>query len=274
MDAPQRLVEEEPSIEGLLEENTLLKEEFQVLRKEVETWKETCRKQGEKKMYTLVEAAEQLEESNSAEPGKEDEHVICPTYGEIFKKRGHEIIFSTVQQPMSTMEEPTEKEDAVTQEPASLTILAEAATNPVTEEKKDEFRNDDGDKDCTMNSECSHDVDMIEAEPQGQDINKLEQGAATQEPTTLNILVQLAEKVGEEFGMENTLDLEYPHDTGLREELQPQEDEEVIQDVVTQEPTSLGIAAGIPEFQLEDNPGMDIMPDTQWSEDEKIISLR
>ena len=65
---------------------------------------------------------------------------------------------------------------------------------------------------------------------------------------------------------------EYPHDTGLREELQPQEDEEVIQDVVTQEPTSLGIAAGIPEFQLEDKSGMDTMPDTQWSEDEQSLA--
>ena len=87
-----------------------------------------------------------------------------------------------------------------------MIILAEAATNPVTEEKKDEFRNDDGDKDCTVNSECSHDIEMIEAEPQGQDINELEQGAVTQEPTTLNILVQLAEKVGEESGMEDTLE--------------------------------------------------------------------
>ena len=59
-----------------------------------------------------------------------------------------------------------------------------------------------------------------------------------------------------------TMTPECSHDTGLREELQPQEDKEVIQDVVTQEPTSLGIAVGIPEFQLEDNPGMDIMPDT------------
>ena len=49
-------------------------------------------------------------------------------------------------------------------------------------------------------------------------------------------------------------------------------DTELIQDVVTQEPTSLGIAAGIPEFQLEDNPGMDIMPDTQWSEDEHSLA--
>ena len=56
------------------------------------------------------------------------------------------------------MEEPVEKEDAATQEPSSLTILAEAATNPVTEEKKDEIRNDDGDKDCTVNSERSHDI--------------------------------------------------------------------------------------------------------------------
>ena len=58
IDAPQGPVEEEPQIEGLLFENTLLKEEVQILRRELETWKETCRKQGERKMHTLVEAAD------------------------------------------------------------------------------------------------------------------------------------------------------------------------------------------------------------------------
>ena len=119
---------------------------------------------------------------------------------------------------------------------------------------------------------------MIEAEPQGQDIDEPEQGTVTQEPANLGLLVQSAEEGGEESGMEDTLEpkeelctvtLECSHDAALREELQPQEDEEVIQDVVTQEPTSLGITVGIPEFQLEDNPGMDIIPNTQWSEDEQ-----
>ena len=36
-DAPQGLVEEEPQIKGILFENTLLKEEFQTLRRELET---------------------------------------------------------------------------------------------------------------------------------------------------------------------------------------------------------------------------------------------
>ena len=39
IDAPQGLVKEEPQIEGLLFENTLLKEEVQTLRRELETWK-------------------------------------------------------------------------------------------------------------------------------------------------------------------------------------------------------------------------------------------
>ena len=123
-------------------------------------------------MYTLVEAADQLEGLNSTDPDKEDEQVIYPTCGEIFKKKGHGIIVRTVQQPMSTMEEPTEEEDAATQEPTSLIILAEAATNPMTEEKKDEIRNDDENKECTVNSECSHDIEMIEAKPQGQDMDE------------------------------------------------------------------------------------------------------
>ena len=73
-------------------------------------------------MYTLVEAADQLEGLNSPKPGKEDECVICPTCGEIFKETGHKIIMRTwiVPQLAPTIEENAEKEDAATQEPASL----------------------------------------------------------------------------------------------------------------------------------------------------------
>ena len=159
-------------------------------------------------MYTLVEAAEQLEESNSTEPGEEDEWVICPNCREIFKEAGHKIIIRTctAQQSAPTMEEVAEKEDVVTQEPASLTILAEVATNLVTEESKDEIMYDDGDRYCTVTPEFSHDIEIIEAEPQRQDIDEFEQGAVTQEPASLSILVQLAEEMGEEPGMEDTLE--------------------------------------------------------------------
>ena len=105
------------------------------------------------------------------------------------------------------MEEAAEKEDVVTQEPASLTIRAEVAINPVTKELKDEIMYDDGDIYCTVTPECSHDIEIIEAEPQRQDIDELEQGAVTQEPTSLSILVQSAEKMGEEPEMEDTLEL-------------------------------------------------------------------
>ena len=44
------------------------------------------------------------------------------------------------------------------------------------------------------------------------------------------------------------------------------------QDVVTQEPTSLEVAARTPEMQLEDNPEMDIIPDIHWSEDEQVYT--
>ena len=93
------------------------------------------------------------------------------------------------QQSAPTIEEAAKKEDAATQEPASLTILAEFSTNSVTEDPKDEIMYDDGDKDCTITPECSHDIEIIEAEPQGKDIDELEQGAVTQEPTSLSILV-------------------------------------------------------------------------------------
>ena len=86
--------------------------------------------------------------------------------------------------------------------------------------------------------------------------------------------------MGEELGIEDTLELneelctvtpECSQDTELiGEELQQQEDEGVSQDVATQEPTSLEVAARTPELQLEYNPGMDIMPDIHWSEDEQV----
>ena len=42
------------------------------------------------------------------------------------------------------------------------------------------------------------------------------------------------------------------------------------QDVVTQEPTSLEVAARTLEMQLEDNLEVDIIPDMHWSEDEQV----
>ena len=42
--APQEPVEEEPQLEGLLYENGLLKEEVKFLWKELENWKEVCKK--------------------------------------------------------------------------------------------------------------------------------------------------------------------------------------------------------------------------------------
>ena len=86
IDAPQGPVEEEPQIEGLLFKNRLLKEEVQALIKELENWKEACRKQGERKLHTLVEAADQLEGSNPTEASNEEERVVCLTYGEIFNE--------------------------------------------------------------------------------------------------------------------------------------------------------------------------------------------
>ena len=54
--APQEPIAEEPQIEGILFENGLLKEEVQALRKDVEIWKETCKKWVERRLHTLVEA--------------------------------------------------------------------------------------------------------------------------------------------------------------------------------------------------------------------------
>ena len=62
-------------------ENRLLKEEVQSLQKELENWKEACRKQVERKLHTQVEAADQLEGSTPVEDGDEEERVVCPMCG-------------------------------------------------------------------------------------------------------------------------------------------------------------------------------------------------
>ena len=90
-------------------------------------------------------------------------------------------------------------------------------------------------------------------EPQQQNHDEVEHDVDTQEPASLNILVQVATQMGEEEpGIENilefneeicTMTLEPSHDIEIIEiESQQQEDEEVNQDVATQEPTSLEIS--------------------------------
>ena len=82
----------------------ILKDEVQSLRKELENWKEACRKQGERKLHTLVEATDQLEGSTPTEVGDEEERVVCPMCGEIFNQSGYKVIVHAfvTQQPVST----------------------------------------------------------------------------------------------------------------------------------------------------------------------------
>ena len=89
--APQEPLEEEPKIEGLLFENGLLQEEVQVLQKEVEIWKETCQKQVERRLHTLMEAANQVEGSLSTEEGDELKKVVYPECGEIFSQSRYKV---------------------------------------------------------------------------------------------------------------------------------------------------------------------------------------
>ena len=55
----------------------------------------------------MVEATYQLEGANLTEPGNEEERVVCPTCGEIFKESGHKIVIHafTTQRSTPTTEE-------------------------------------------------------------------------------------------------------------------------------------------------------------------------
>ena len=56
-----------------------------------------------------------------------------------------------------------------------------------------------------MTLESSHDKEIIEVEPQQQGNDGVEQGDVKQEPTSLNVLVQVAVQMGGEPGIEGTL---------------------------------------------------------------------
>ena len=120
-------------------------------------------------------------------------------------------------------------------------------------------------------------------EPQQHNDDELEQGVDTQEPTSLNILVEVSTQMGEdEPEIENILEFneevyvvtpEPSQDTELIEmETQQQENEEFNQDVATQEPTSLEISVETLMLQQEFNPEMDIIPDLGLGEDEQMQS--
>ena len=104
-------------------------------------------------------------------------------------------------------EEALEKEDAITQEPTSLNILAEIATNSGIVEPRDEVIPDFMDEDCTMTPESSHDTKIIEVEPQQQGNDEVKQDVVTQEPASLNVLAHMADQMrGGEPRIEGTLE--------------------------------------------------------------------
>ena len=103
--------------------------------------------------------------------------------------------------------EVSDEQDVATQEPASLNILVEIATNPGVEEPEDEVIPYFMDEYCTETLKSSHDTEIIDIEPQQQNNDEIEQGAFTQEPTSLSVLVQVAVQVREEEpGTEGTLE--------------------------------------------------------------------
>ena len=111
---PQEPVAEEPQIEGILYENGILKEEVQPLWKELEIWKEACKKQVEKRLHTLVEVADELEGSPPDEEGDELDKVVFPEHGEIFDQSGYKfIVRAFVEQRLAQVTEEEKEAPAV-----------------------------------------------------------------------------------------------------------------------------------------------------------------
>ena len=75
--------------------------------------------------------------------------------------------------------EASDEQDAATQELASLNILVKISTNPRKKEPKDEVIPDFMDEDFIVTLESSHDIEIIEVEPQQQDNDEVKQDAIT-----------------------------------------------------------------------------------------------
>ena len=86
---------------------------MQFLQKELENWKEVCKKQVERRLHTLVEVVDQLEGSSLAKEDEEVEKVVFPASGEMFSQSGYTVIvraFET-QNPAPTTKEEQEAPD-------------------------------------------------------------------------------------------------------------------------------------------------------------------
>ena len=61
----------------------------------------------ERKLHTLVEAADQLEGSTPTEDGEEEERVVFPVCGEMFNQSGYKVIVHAfvTQQPIPIAKE-------------------------------------------------------------------------------------------------------------------------------------------------------------------------
>ena len=87
-----------------------------------------------------------------------------------------------------------------------MNIPVKIPTNPGTKEPEDEFILEFMDEDFTETPKSSHDIEIIDIELQQQNNDEVEQGAVTQEPTSLNVLVHVADQMGGEPGIKGTLE--------------------------------------------------------------------
>ena len=108
-----------------------------------------------------------------------------------------------------------------------MNIHVEITTRFGTKEPEDEFIPDFVEECFTVTPKPSHDIEIIEMEPQQQSNDEVKQDADTQEPSSLNVLVQVSIQMKEEepriedileFNEEIcTMTLELSHDTEILE---------------------------------------------------------
>ena len=93
--------------------------------------------------------------------------------------------------------EPQQQDDdeveqgADTQEPTSLNILVEVATQIGVDEPEAENIPDFNEEVCDVTPKPSQEIELIEMEPQQQENEEFNQDVVTQEPTSLEILLEI-----------------------------------------------------------------------------------
>ena len=149
----------------------------------------------ERNLHTLVEAAKQLEGSTPAKDGEEEERVVFPVCGEIFNQSGYKVIVRAfvTQQPLPVFmeeqgQEAPKMEVRDTEEIEMIPGIEKGENEQLQSQPAEETS-------VLLGQSDWKDSEAPQEKPQQMEA-VYKQGADTKEPTSPNILVEVATQIG------------------------------------------------------------------------------